>query len=144
MSVKLAVTGSVVAGLLAVGGTAAVVAWGQSAPARTVQFVAPVDSTPTATVAPVVVTTTEAPAPVESTTTAAPVVAPTSEAPVAAPVQSPAPAPVKTPSEWSTSTWNKQHAATKPPGGWSTVPGTYPDGTPVLRDANGNIIPFAP
>ena len=142
MNVKATTAGFVMAGLVSAGAVTVLVV-SQPAPTKQVQFVAPVDSTPTATVAPVV-TTTEAPVPVESTTTAAPVVAPTSEAPVAAPVQSPAPAPVKTPSEWSTSTWNKQHAATKPPGGWSTVPGTYPDGTPVLRDANGNIIPFAP
>ena len=141
MNVKATTAGFVMAGLVSAGAVTVLVV-SQPAPVKQVQFVAPVDSTPTATVAPVVVPTTVAPAPVESTTTAAPVVAP-KEVVVPAPVQSPTPAP-KAPSEWSTTTWNKQHAATKPPGGWSTVPGTYPDGTPVLRDANGNIIPFAP
>jgi len=95
MSVKLAVTGSVVAGLLAVGGVAAVAAF-QPAPARqSVEFVQPAadTSTPTetATVAPIVVPTTVAPAPVESAPAPAPVVAPKPEVVVPKVVQPAAP-----------------------------------------------------
>jgi hypothetical protein len=92
MSVKLVTAGFVMAGLVSAGAVTVLVV-SQPAPVRQVQFVAPVDSTPTATVAPVVVPTTEAPASVESTTAPAPVAAPTSEAPVAVKAPAPAPAP---------------------------------------------------
>ena len=139
MSVKLVVAGFVMSGLVSAGAVTVLVV-SQPAPTKSVQFVAPVDSTPTATVAPVVVPTTVAPAPVDSTPAPAPVVAPTSEAPVA--VKSPAPAPA--PVEAATAPAFKQPGvgATKPPGGWSTVAGKYPDGTPLQYDVIGNVIPF--
>ena len=86
MNVKATTVGFVMAGLVSAGAVTVLVVE-QPAPTKSVQFVAPVDSTPTATVAPVV-TTTEAPAPVESTTTAAPVVAP-KEVVVPDPTQAP-------------------------------------------------------
>lgn len=123
MKARLAVAGSVMAGLVAVGGVAAVAAFQPSqAPApATVRMVQPaadtstidptVAPTETAAVAPVVVPTTQAPAPVESTQ--APVqVAPTSEAIV------------------------PKVVATTP------APGTYADGRPVVKDANGEVIPL--
>ena len=133
------IAGSVLA-LTVIGGFAAASTF-QSAPAPQSVVVTP---TETATVEPVAVPTTQAPvvkapAPVESTQ--APVqVAPTSEAPVA--VKSPAPAPA--PVEAATAPAFKQPGvgATKPPGGWSTVAGKYPDGTPLQYDVIGNVIPF--
>lgn len=106
MKARLAVAGSVMAGLVAVGGVAVASTWQPvQAPApRTVEFVQPaavvstidptVAPTETATVAPVVVPTTDpvaapsvlAPAPVESAVAPAPVVAPTSEVIVPKPV----------------------------------------------------------
>jgi len=82
MNARLAVAGSVMAGLVAVGGVAVASTW-QPALAREVQMVQPAadTSTPTetATVAPVVVPTAVAPAPVESAPAPAPVVAPKPE-----------------------------------------------------------------
>ena len=98
------------AGLVSAGAVTVLVV-SQPAPVKQVQFVAPVDSTPTPTVEPVV-TTTEAPTPVESTTTAAPVVAPKEAVVVPKVIQPTAP----------------------------SSPGTYQDGTPVKKRADGTVI----
>jgi hypothetical protein len=112
MNVKATTAGFVMAGLVSAGAVTVLVV-SQSAPTKQVQFVAPVvEVTPTATIEPVV-TTTEAPAPVESTTAPAPVVAP-KEAPVA--VKSSAPIVHQ------------------------TAPGTYQDGTPVVRGPSGDVV----
>lgn len=144
MGVKLAVTGSVVAGLLAVGGVAAVAAF-QPVPQRQVEFVSPasVVSTPTVeltvepTAAPVVVPTTVAPAPVESVEAPAPVVAPKPEV-IMPKVVEPAP----------------QQPAPQQPEAVRAGPGVRPtDGTLIRRaapdnggnnlvtDTNGNMVP---
>ena len=116
MNARLAVAGSVMAGLVAVGGVAVASTW-QPAPVKEVQLIQPAAdvSTPTdtATVAPVADPTTVAPVPVESTTAPAPVVAP-KEAPVA--VKSSAPIVHQ------------------------TAPGTYQDGTPVVRGPSGDVV----
>ena len=85
MNARLAVAGSVMAGLVAVGGVAVASTWqpAQAPEPATVRMVQPAadTSTPTetATVAPVVVPTAVAPAPVESAPAPAPVVAPKPE-----------------------------------------------------------------
>jgi len=129
------VAGSVLA-LTVIGGFAAASTF-QSDPAPvTVQTVQPTDTatvdptvapTDTATVAPVVAQTTVAPAPVESAAAPAPVVAPTSEAIVPAPIKSPAPAPAVA----------TQRADQ---GNDPAFTGLYADGTPVKKDANGDVI----
>jgi len=131
MNVKATTVGFVMAGLVSAGAVTVLVV-SQPAPVKQVQFVAPAADvatpTDTATVAPVVVTTTQAPAPVESTTAPAPVVAP-KEAPVA--VKSPAPAPAA-------------GAQRQDQGNDPAFAGRYADGTPVKKDAIGNVIPLAP
>ena len=134
MSVKLAVAGSVVAGLVAVGGVA-VASTRQPEPARnTVELIAPVSVQTVAptvepTVAPVAVPTTVAPAP--SAPAPAPVAAPEPEVIVPKVVQpappAPAPAAAKTYSDGSL-----------------VEAGKYPDGTPVRYKPDGTVILFPP
>jgi hypothetical protein len=133
------IAGSVLA-LTVIGGFAAASTF-QSAPAAPVRVVQPaVVETAAVAVAP----TTQAPvvaAPAPVVSTQAPVVVAPKPKVVAVPkvvqsapvVAAPAPA-FKQPGI----------GATKPPGGWSTAAGTYPDGTPLQYDAAGNVIPFAP
>lgn len=136
MSVRLAVGGAAVAGLLAVGALGAVTLF-QPVPARSVQFVSPasVVSTPTVepTVEPTAVPTTAAPAPVESTQAPAPVVAPAPVKVVTVPKPvtpaQPAPSPSVAP------TYSD---------GTKAEAGKYPDGTPARYDAIGTVIPFPP
>ena len=122
MNVKATTVGFVMAGLVSAGAVTVLVV-SQPAPVKTVRFVAPVDSTPTATVTPTVVPTTEAPAPVESTTAPAPVAAP-KEAPVA--TKAPAPAP-------------KPAIVAGDPYAGAPAPGDGPQ--PIVKDANGNLVP---
>jgi len=116
---KLAVVGSMLAGLAAVGGTAAVVA-SQPPPTHEVQLVQPASVlspkqfAPTATASPTAVPMTKAPAPVQSTQARVVVSLKPKVVVVPKVVADPVPSPS----------------------------GTYQDGTPVKKNASGDVIPL--
>jgi len=128
MGVKAVTAGFVISGLVAAGAVTVLVV-AQPVPVRQVQLVSPAADvsvpTVTATVEPVVVPTTVAPVPVESASVAAPVVVAPKEVVV---TSQPASAPKATP------------VIVQTDGNDPAFAGRYYDGTPVVKDAAGNVI----